>query len=409
MSNEKNILPDLRFPEFDKDGDWKTEPLGEVADVYQPKTISQSDLSENGYPVYGANGTIGFYHEYNHETNQIAIACRGSSCGTVNFTKPKSWVTGNAMVVNVDQFNQINKEFMFFQLHYANLDYLVSGSGQPQITGSIKKHEVLLPPRKEEQQKIASCLSSLDELIIAHNQKLEALKNHKKGLMQNLFPQEGKKVPNYRFPEFEKDGVWSLKTIEDVFSIFQGYAFSSKDIVSTGTRWLKIADVGIQEMKHDTPSYLPESFKDEYQRFLLKKGDYVLALTRPILSGKLKIAPVDETYHNSLLNQRVGKLVTSNVISFVYYLIQTSSIIENISRNIAGNEPPNLSFQQISDIAVFIPKEKEQQKIASCLSAVDELITAQKEKIEQLQQHKKGLMQGLFPNPSASSGETIEN
>ena len=136
------------------------------------------------------------------------------------------------------------------------------------------------------------------------------------------------------------------------------------------------------------------------RRDLLKKGDYVIALTRPILSGKLKISSVDETYHESLLNQRVGKLVTNNNISFVYYLIQTSGIIDSISKNIAGNEPPNLSYQQISDIEVFIPKDEEQQKIASCLSAVDELITAQQEKIAQLLQHKKGLMQGLFPGSS---------
>ena len=114
---------------------------------------------------------------------------------------------------------------------------------------------------------------------------------------------------------------------------------------------------------------------------------------------QLKIAQVDDAYDNSLLNQRVGKLETTNDSSFVYYLLQTTNMVESINKNIAGNEPPNLSFQQISDILVFIPKEKtEQYKIASCFSALDKLISAQTEKIEQLQQHKKGLMQGLFPN-----------
>src|SRR5690606_28641025 len=144
------------------------------------------------------------------------------------------------------------------------------------------------------------CLSSLDEVIEAHSQKLDLLKEHKKGLMQNLFPLEGKKVPKYRFPEFEKDVEWVEKTIEQVFSIFQGYAFSSGDTVASGIRWLKIADVGIQEMKNDTPSFLPVNFQEEHKRFLVKKGDYVLALTRPILSGNLKIAPIDQIYHNSL-------------------------------------------------------------------------------------------------------------
>jgi type I restriction enzyme S subunit len=95
---------------------WVVKSLGNVAEVYQPKTISQSELNDNGYLVYGANGIIGHYNNYNHETSQIAIACRGSSCGTVNFTEPKSWITGNAMVVNVDDFNEVHKKFMFYQL-----------------------------------------------------------------------------------------------------------------------------------------------------------------------------------------------------------------------------------------------------------------------------------------------------
>jgi type I restriction enzyme S subunit len=80
----------------------------------------------------------------------------------------------------------------------------------------------LLVPTKDEQQKIASCLSSLDELIAAHSDKLQALKDHKKGLMQNLFPQEGQKVPNYRFPEFENDGEWKEKTIKQIAKVTTG-------------------------------------------------------------------------------------------------------------------------------------------------------------------------------------------
>src|SRR5690606_24423275 len=90
---------------------------------------------------------------------------------------------------------------------------------------------LILPVDKKEQQKIASCISSLEEMITAHSQKLDLLKSHKKGLMQNLFPQEGEKVPRYRFKEFENDGEWKKKPVKQVFSIFQGYAFASNDNV----------------------------------------------------------------------------------------------------------------------------------------------------------------------------------
>ncbi len=417
MSKEK-LIPELRFPEFHGKSTWKSKKLSEV--LFEHRAKSKGD--EEVFSVSVHKGVV----------NQIKHLGRSfAASNTENYKRvlPEDIIytkspTGDFPYGIIKQ-SKISKPVIvsplygvftpetawlglileaYFESPERTINYLASiiqkGAKNTINIGNdvFLSKSLILPEDKSEQRKIASCLSSLDELITAHSEKLEALKAHKKGLMQNLFPLEGQTIPNYRFPEFEDEGEWVEKNIEQVFSIFQGYAFSSKDSVASGTRWLKIADVGIQEMKHDTPSYLPESYKDEYQRFLLIKGDYVLALTRPILSMKLKIAPVDETYHNSLLNQRVGKLVTSNDSGFVYYLIQTTKIVESINRNIAGNEPPNLSFQQISDISVFIPKEKEQQKIASCLSAVDELIVAQVGKIDRLKQHKKGLMQGLFPS-----------
>ncbi|MFG6685104.1 restriction endonuclease subunit S [Mariniflexile sp. HNIBRBA6329] len=418
MSNEKKLIPELRFPEFNGKPTWEEKKLSKVL-------FEHGQKSEGNEEIFSVSVHKGVINQIEHLGRRFAASNTDNYKrvlpGDVIYTKSptgefpygiiKQSQISNPVIVS-PLYAVFTPETIwlglildaYFEYPQRTINYLSSiiqkgAKNTINIRNDVfLSKSLILPSDRKEQKKIANCLSSLDQLIAAHNDKLGALKDHKKGLMQNLFPQEGETVPKFRFKEFEKDGEWEPKPIEEVFSIFQGYAFSSKDSVSSGTRWLKIADVGIQEMKHDTPSYLPETYKDEYQRFLLKKGDYVLALTRPILSMKLKIARVDETYHNSLLNQRVGKLVTSNVNSFVYYLIQTSSIVESISRNIAGNEPPNLSFQQISDIVVFIPKEKtEQQKIASCFSTLDELISAQTEKIEQLQQHKKGLMQGLFP------------
>ena len=92
--------------------------LCEVSDIYQPQTISSADLTETGYPVYGANGIIGHYTSYNHEAEQVCITCRGNTCGGVNYTKSKSWITGNAMVVNVDRYqNIVSKRYLY---HYSS-------------------------------------------------------------------------------------------------------------------------------------------------------------------------------------------------------------------------------------------------------------------------------------------------
>ena len=120
--------------------------LGDIADIYQPQTIEASAFDMNAsYNVYGANGIIGKYHEYNHDNPQICIACRGNSCGVVNYTLPKSWITGNAMVINTDNYN-VNKRFLFHYLSNINFSSIISGSGQPQIVRQpLLKLKIHLP------------------------------------------------------------------------------------------------------------------------------------------------------------------------------------------------------------------------------------------------------------------------
>ena len=179
----QNLLTaNIRFPEFqDK---WERVKLKEIAEVYQPQTISQRELTDSGFDVYGANGIIGKYGRYNHEFEQVVIGCRGN-CGAVNFTKPKSWITGNAMVINLDNSTKAIKTFIYYLLSNTNFQYLISGSGQPQITSNIRYHKIKLP-NLDEQQKIAEVLTACDDEINLLNLKLENLKKQKQGLMQKL-------------------------------------------------------------------------------------------------------------------------------------------------------------------------------------------------------------------------------
>ena len=113
---------------------WNDCTLGDFCEMYQPKTLGLNELSENGeYKVYGANGIIGHYSSYNHENSEIAMACRGNSCGTINRTSPKSWITGNAMIIKIRN-SEIHNEYIKHALKYANVKGAISGSGQPQLT-----------------------------------------------------------------------------------------------------------------------------------------------------------------------------------------------------------------------------------------------------------------------------------
>jgi type I restriction enzyme, S subunit len=201
-------------------------------------------------------------------------------------------------------------------------------------------------------------------------------------------------LPPTRFSEYSDN--WNMKSLGEIFSIINGYAFSSADSQSEGCRWVKIANVGINRMRNDAKSFLPIQYREKHWKFVLSKGDYVVALTRPILRGKLKIARVDDEFDGSLLNQRVGKIKSENVVDFIYYLLQRAFIIAKIENRIAGTDPPNLAPSEISSIKTYIPSPPEQQKIATFLSAVDKKIQLLQRKKELLEQYKKGVMQKIF-------------
>ena len=184
-------LPELRFKEFEKDGVWEEKKLGEITtDIYQPQTISQSQFSADGYPVYGANGIIGYYEFYNHDTDQILVTCRGSSCGTINYSVGKCWITGNAMVINLDSVQDCyDKRFVYYMLLNKDLSKLITGSGQPQIVRApLLNLEVYITNSIYEQRRIAGCFDLIDEMINQYTNKVAVLELYKKGLMQRMFP-----------------------------------------------------------------------------------------------------------------------------------------------------------------------------------------------------------------------------
>lgn len=182
---QKLLTGEVRLPGFT--GEWKTVKLGDIAEIYQPKTISQKDLKESGYPVYGANGLIGYYDRYNHETWQIMITCRGSTCGTVNKTNGKAWITGNAMVVNVDKNPHVDKHFIYYLCYNQNYERIIGGSGQPQITKKpLENYPLYLPFDIHEQAEIAKVFLFADQEIDLLKKELSELKQQKQGLMQQL-------------------------------------------------------------------------------------------------------------------------------------------------------------------------------------------------------------------------------
>ena len=258
---------------------------------------------------------------------------------------------------------------------------------------AFSKIKYLLPSLPE-QQKIAECLSSVDDLIREEADQLQTIKDHKKGLMQQLFPKAGETTPKLRFPGFE--GEWESPTIAEVFDIRNGYTPSKRiiDYWQGGTiPWFRMEDIrengGIlaDAIQHITPEAVKGSG-------LFKKNSIILATTATIGVHAMIIA--DSLANQQFTNFSIRKSLSDKYYPlFVYYSFFV--IDEWCKRNTNAGGLLSVNMPALQKQTFLTPSLPEQQKIADCLSSLDEEISAQQQKVETLKEHKKGLMQKLFP------------
>jgi type I restriction enzyme S subunit len=268
----------------------------------------------------------------------------------------------------------------------------------PQLTAVAVRATILPIPSFAEQQRIADCLSSLDNLIAAGGRKLAALRDHKRGLMQQLFPREGETVPRLRFPEFRDKGEWEVDLLGNICEFQDGFAFSSDDFVDLSTdaiQVVRITDIN-NGNKNKDKVYFPLSKIENMSldKYLVNTGDLLLSLT-----GAAGFNFLLWNFEKALINQRTMKISIKPGNSNALKTLLEPFLYEKINIHGTGQNN-NLSKEILKSVAICFPKEPaEQQRIADYLSSLDELIVAQAKKVELLKQHKKGLMQQLFPSP----------
>ena len=387
MSKEK-LIPELRFPEFK--GEWSLEELGQCLDYLQPTPflVDNTDYNdEYEIPVLtaGKSFILGYTNEqegiFNENLPVIIFDDFTTASQFVDFPfKTKS----SAMKILLAK-NDNDIKFVYESMQTLNYEVGVHKRHWISVFSKLR----IAVPKPQEQQKIASCLSSLDELIAAHKEKLDALKDHKKGLLQNLFPQEGETVPKLRFPEFEGDGEWIYKRLGETGKIITGKTPSTKDASLWNGEILFITPTDIDEnQKYQLVTN--RTIVRNRKLNILPEGS--IAYTCIASIGKMSI-----TAKESVTNQQINSIVVNANYhnEFIYYSLL--HITPFIKSRPATSTLPIVNKTEFSAFRIAVPKPQEQQKIASCLSSLDELIMAQAEKIEQLKMHKKGLMQGLFP------------
>ena len=278
-----------------------------------------------------------------------------------------------------------------------------TGTNYPAINSKdLANIKIFIPSTPQEQQKIADTFSSLNNLIEAHTKKLELLKEHKKGLMQKLFPTDDERVPEVRFKEFS--GEWEEKKLKNVVSYFKGFAFKSKDYTYSGRRIVRVSDMGFDYIKEiDQDIYLKEEEAKKYTKWKLQEDDLIVTTvgSKPPMYDSLVGRTIVVKYKDKgfLLNQNAVCLRGNENIyqNFLNILFKRSEYITFVESIIRGNaNQGSITLENLFKYKLYIPSFPEQQKIADTLSSLDNLIEAQNKKIEFLKDHKKGLMQKMF-------------
>ena len=390
------LQPALRFPEFREEGEWNEETIKEMCKSFSGGTPNSTNKAFYGGKIpfirsaeIGKEQTALFLTQegFSKSAAKIAnegdvlVALYGANSGDVSVSKIKGAINQAILCLRSKGSNAFLCYYLTLKKAWILENFLQGGQGN--LSGEIIKSVCLRFPKPAEQQKIADCLGSLDGLIAAHSRKLDALQDHKKGLLQNLFPAQKeseksevkseKYVPKLRFPEFEHE--WCETELGNICSITTGRLDANAMVDGGKYRFYTCA-------------------KDYYYI-----NDFSFDTDALLISGNG--ANVGYVHHykgkfNAYQRTYVLDDFSKNIIFMRYFLDRHLS--RRIELEKKDGNTPYIVKATLADMTVIIPKPAEQQKIADCLTSLDALITAQTEQIAALKAHKKGLMQQLFPH-----------
>ncbi len=395
---KSDLVPRLRFPAFRDVGEWEIKKLSELIKmIIPPKKLLTSEYQKSGlFPIVDqsqkyiagwTNDKFSIIDKY-----QAVIIFGDHTCILKLIESPFAQGADGIKIFYCpsDVLTKYTYQYLLFNP--------IKMEEYKRHFSILKEKSITYPNDKIEQQRIVDCLSSLDERIAAETSKLDRIKDHKKGLLKQLFPVEGETLPQLRFPEFRDAGEWKKITLYNICDILPGYTFPEALQVKQYGQYpfCKVCD--ISKAISDDGGLLHRAIN------YIDSADLSILKAKPIPIGTTVFAKIGEALR---LNRRaistVECLIDNNAVGikakpgklinyFLYILSQRIDLNEY-----CGGAVPSVSKTVLENIAVVIPTCSEQQRIANCLSSLDELIAAQTQKINLLKDHKKGLMQQLFP------------
>lgn len=375
MEKELKNIPKLRFPEFKNSGEWNKIALEDILDYEQPSQyiVESDNYKEEGTPVLTANKSLilGYTEEIHNIYNALpTIIFDDFTTDNKYINFPFKIKSSAIKLLTVKDARRNNLRFIFEAMQLISFE---AKEHKRHYISEFQKQSIYIPQNPAEQKKIADCLSSLDDYINATLEKIEILQAHKKGLMQHLFPILGKDMPKLRFHKFKKSKGWKIVKLKTICHITNGKA-NTQDHHKNGKYPL-------------------------FDRSAITKAsdEYIFDAEAVIIPGEgVRFIP---KYYNGKFNlhQRAYALkdFTCNAL-FVYYIMQQKEYL--LAQKAVQSTVLSLRLPILQEFPIELPTDIDEQKeIAECLASVDDLIDSTKQKLVMLQNHKRGLMQQLFP------------
>ncbi len=351
--------------------------LVDVCNPKQWKTIPTGELLKEGYPVYGANGVIGYYSEYNHENPVVVITCRGATCGSINLTVPKAYVTGNAMCLD-NVRNDIELEYLYYFLKHYDFKYVISGSAQPQITRQGLEKVYISYCSRDQQVQIVEKLKKVESIIRIRSEEIQKLDSLIKARFVEMFVSKN----------YPREDLDSLSYGKGEY----GAQSASMEYDPSRPRYVRITDINDDGSLNE--DYVCSSNTDDDETYKLTYGDFCFARMGATVGKTYAYKSGNQIFAGYLIRY---KLRLDRVIpEYLYEFTRLDEYWKWVLINQSGAAQPGINAKKYGSLLIPIAPLEEQQKFAEFVKQVDKSKTAVQKSLDKTQMLFDSLMQEYF-------------
>ena len=358
--------------------------LCEISNPKQWKTISTEMLTPTGYPVYGANGIIGYFSDYNHTEETLLITCRGATCGSLNICEPYSYVNGNAMAID-NLSEEVDLKYLYYYLLNRGLDDVITGSAQPQIVRQSLTKVYVEYPELNEQKEIVSSLNKVEQLIFLRKQQLSKLDELVKSRFIELFGDQ-------RTNPFG----WDMVTIGDIATEVR-YGTSRPAVEGGKYPYLRMNNLTYEGYLDLTDLKYIDIPDNEIEKCVVRNGDVLFNRTNSIeLVGKTCVYNLD--YDMIIAGYIIRVRIDDRMLPVVLSSYLNSTVLKEQLRSMAKGavNQANINAQELQSIPIYLPPIDLQHEFVAFVEQTDKSKFEIQKSLEKLETLKKALMQKYF-------------